>query len=140
VHDLAWGRAIRDRPNPGSNELLDNVAASKDSAGEVKSIFAASDPHSPMVEFSSVHSSQGFDRTRQRMGWSFVSRNPRHVNLHIEPVRVTVVSQVGLAAGRDLNSRDPSTDVLSSGVESTTRMLSFVKLPVVDFDNVGHNN
>jgi hypothetical protein len=93
-----------------------------------------------MVEFSSVHSSQGFDRTRQRMGWSFVSRNPRHVNLHIEPVRVTVVSQVGLAAGRDLNSRDPSTDVLSSGVESTTRMLSFVKLPVVDFDNVGHNN
>jgi hypothetical protein len=74
------------------------------------------------------------------MGWSFVSRNLRHVNLHIEPVRVPVVGQVGLAAGSDLNSRDPSSGVLSSGVESTTRMLSFVKLPVVDFDNVGHND
>jgi hypothetical protein len=140
VHDLAWGPAIRDRPNPGCNELFDNVAASKDSAGEVKRIFAASDPHCPMVKFSSVHSSQGFDRRRQRMGRSFVSRNFRHVNLDIEPVRALVVSQVGLAAGRDLNSRDPSSGVLSLGVESTTRMVSFVKLPVVDFDNVGHND
>jgi hypothetical protein len=86
VHDLAWGPAIRDRPNPGNNELLDNVVASKDSVGEVKSIFAASDPYCPMVEFNSIHSSQGFDRTRQRMGRSFISRNLRHVNLDIEPV------------------------------------------------------
>jgi hypothetical protein len=70
------------------------------------------------------------------MGRSFVSRNLRHVNLHIEPVRVPVIGHVGLAAGHDLNSRDPSSGVLSSGVESTTRMLSFV----VNFDNVGHND
>jgi hypothetical protein len=82
-----------------------------------------------MVKFSSVHSSQGFDRRRQRMGRSFVSRNLRHINLDIETVRAPVVSQVGLAAGRDLNSRDPSSGVLLSGVESTTRMVSFVKCP-----------
>jgi hypothetical protein len=93
-----------------------------------------------MVKFSSVHSSQGLDMRRQRMGWSFISRNIRHVNLDIEPVRVPVVSQVGLAAGRDMNSRDPPSGVLSSGVESTTHMMSFVKLPVVDFDNVEHND
>jgi hypothetical protein len=48
---------MRDRPNPGSNELFDNVATSKDGAGEMKSIFATSDPHGPMVELSSVHKS-----------------------------------------------------------------------------------
>jgi hypothetical protein len=74
------------------------------------------------------------------MGRSFISRNLRHVNIDIEPIRVPVVSQVGLAAGRDLNSRDPPSSVLSPGVESPTRLVSFVKLPVFDFDNVGHND
>jgi hypothetical protein len=74
------------------------------------------------------------------MGRSFISRNLTHISLDIEPVRALVVSQVGLAAGRDLNSRDPSSGVLSSGVESTTRIVSFVELPIVDFDNVGHND
>jgi hypothetical protein len=50
------------------------------------------------------------------MGRSFVPRNLRHVNLNIKPVRAPVVGEVGLAAGRDLNSRDPSSGVLSSGV------------------------
>jgi hypothetical protein len=93
-----------------------------------------------MVIFHSVHSSQGFDRRGQRMDQSFVSRNLRHVSLDIKPVRAPVVSQVGLAAGRDLNSRNPSSGVLSSGVESTTCIVSFVELPVVDFDNVWHND
>jgi hypothetical protein len=140
VHDLVGGRAIRDQPNLGSNELLDNVAASNDSAGEVKSTFATSDPRCSMVEFSSIHSSQGFDRTRQRTSWSFVARNLRHVNLHIEPVRVPIVSQVGLAARSDLNSCNTFSDVLTMGVESTACMLGFVKLPVVDFDNIEHND
>jgi hypothetical protein len=74
------------------------------------------------------------------MGRSFVSRNLRHVNLDIEPVRAPIVSQVGLAAGRDLNLCDPSSGVLSSSAESTTHIVSFVKLPVVDFDNVRHND
>jgi hypothetical protein len=74
--------------------------ASKDSAGEVKCVFAAPDPNCPMVIFRSVHSSQGFDRRGQRMGRSFVSRNLRHVSLDIKPVRAPVVSQVGLAKAR----------------------------------------
>jgi hypothetical protein len=57
MHDLDRGPAMRDRPNPGSNELFDNVAASKDNASEMKSIFATSDPHGPMVELRSVHNS-----------------------------------------------------------------------------------
>jgi hypothetical protein len=93
-----------------------------------------------MVEFSSIHSSQGFDRARQRTSWSFVARNLRHVNLHIEPVRAPVIGQVGLAAGSDLNSCNPFSGVLSSGVESAACMLSFVKLPVVNFDNIGNND
>jgi hypothetical protein len=83
VHDLVGGPAMR---NLGSNELPNNVAASKYSAGEVKSIFAISNPHCPMVELSIIHSNQGFDRARQRASWSFVARNLRHVNLYVELV------------------------------------------------------
>jgi hypothetical protein len=132
--------AIRDRPNIGSNELFDNVTASKYSAGEVKSAFAISDPHCSMVEFSSIHSKQGFDRAEQRTSWPFVAWNLRHVDLHIEPARVPIISQVGLAARSDLNSRNPFSGVLSSGVESAACMLSFVILPVVDFDDIGNND
>jgi hypothetical protein len=55
-------------------------------------------------------------------------------------VRAPVCGEIGFATGRDLNSRDPSSGVLSSGVESTTRIVSFVELPVVDFDNIWHND
>jgi hypothetical protein len=55
-------------------------------------------------------------------------------------VRAPVFGEVGFATGRDLNSCDPSSGVLSSGVESTTRIESFVELPVVDFDNIWHND
>jgi hypothetical protein len=140
VHDLVWGPAIRDRPNSSSNELFHNVTASEDSAGEVKCIFAAPGPNCPMVIFRSVRNIQGFDRRGQRMGRSFKSRNLRRVSIDIKPVRAPVVSQVSFAAGRDLNSCDPSSGVLLSGVESTTRIVSFVELPVVDLDNVWHND
>jgi hypothetical protein len=62
VRDLIWGSAIRDRPDSGSNKFFNNVAASKDSAGEVKCIFAAPDSNCPMIIVHSVYSSQGFDR------------------------------------------------------------------------------
>jgi hypothetical protein len=114
--------------------------ASKYSAGEVKIIFAISNPHCPMIELNSIHSSKGFNRAGQRASWSFVARNIRHVNLHVEPVRVPIIGQVGLAAGSDLNSRNPFSGVLASGVESAACMLSFVILPVVDFDDVGNND
>jgi hypothetical protein len=70
------------------------------------------------------------------MGRSFVSRNLGHVSLDVKPVRVPIVSQITFATGRGLNLRDPSSGVLSSGVESTTCIVSFIELPVVDFDNV----
>jgi hypothetical protein len=50
------------------------------------------------------------------------------------------MSQVGLAAGSDLNSRNPFSGVLSSGVESAACMMSFVISPVVNFDDVGNND
>jgi hypothetical protein len=114
--------------------------ASKYSAGEVKGTFAIYNPHCPMIELSSIHSSQGFDRAGQRASRSFVARNIRHVNLHVEPIRVPIIGQVGLAAGSNLNSRNPFSGVLSPGVESAACMLSFVILPVVDFDDVGNND
>jgi hypothetical protein len=93
-----------------------------------------------MVEIGNIHCGQGRDRTRQGASRSFVAWNFGHVNLDIEPVRVTIISQVGLAAGSDLNSRNPLSSVLSSGIESTACVLSFVKLPVVDLDDVGNND
>jgi hypothetical protein len=74
------------------------------------------------------------------MGRSFVPRNCRHVNLDIKPVRAPVFGEVGFATGRDLNSRDPFSSVLTPGVESTTHIVSFVELPTVDFDNIWHND
>jgi hypothetical protein len=93
-----------------------------------------------MIEFGSVHSSQGCDRAGQGVSWSFIARNFRHVDLHVEPVRIPVISKVGLATGRDLNSRNPFSGVLASGVEGAACMLSFVELPVVDPDDIGDDD
>jgi hypothetical protein len=123
-----------------ANELLDNVAAPKYSAGKVKGTFAISNPYSPMIELGNIHSRQGCDRAGQRVSWSFIARNFRHVDLYVEPVRIAIIGQVGLAAGSDLNSSQPFSSVLASGVESATCMLSFVILPVVDFDDVGNDD
>jgi hypothetical protein len=129
MHDLSGGLATRNRPNSRRNEFLDDVAARKYSAGKVKSTLAVSDPYCSMIEFSSVHSSQGRDRTGQGVGWPLIARNFRHVDLQVKPVRIPVVDEVGLAAGSDLNSRNPFSGVLASSVEGTACMLSFVELP-----------
>jgi hypothetical protein len=62
------------------------------------------------------------------------------VDLHVEPVRIPVISKVGLAAGSDLNSRNPFLGVLASGVEGAACMLSFLELPVVDLDDIGDDD
>jgi hypothetical protein len=74
------------------------------------------------------------------MGWSFIARNRRHIHLDIEPVRTPVLCEVCLAAGRNLNSRDSLSRILLTGVEGAACVVSFVKLSIVDLDNVWHNN
>jgi hypothetical protein len=74
------------------------------------------------------------------MSWPFIARNHRHIHLDIEPVRTPVLCEVCLATGRDLNSRDSLSCILSTGVESAACVVSFVKLSVVDLDNIWHND
>jgi hypothetical protein len=57
VRDLSQGPTIRNRLDSSSNEFFDDVAASKDSAGEVKCIFAAPDSNCPMIIVCSVYNS-----------------------------------------------------------------------------------
>jgi hypothetical protein len=52
----------------------------------MKSTFAISDPYCPMIELGGVHNSQGCDRAGQKISWSFITRNFRHVDLHVEPI------------------------------------------------------
>jgi hypothetical protein len=74
------------------------------------------------------------------MSWSFVARNCRHVHLNIEPVRTPVLREIRLTAGRDLNSRDPLSRILSAGVEGAACVVSFVISTIIDLDNIWHNN
>jgi hypothetical protein len=74
------------------------------------------------------------------MSWPFVARNCRHVHLDVEPVQTPVFREIPLTAGRDLNSRDSLSRVLSTGVEGAARVVSFVILTIVDLDNVWNNN
>jgi hypothetical protein len=39
-----------------------------------------------------------------------------------------------------LNSRIPLSGILPSGIESAACVLSFVKVPVIDLDDVGNND
>jgi hypothetical protein len=74
------------------------------------------------------------------MSRTFVARNRGHVNFDVEPIRAPVIYEICFAAGCDLNLRDPSSCVLLTSVESTTCIVSFVELTVVDLNNVQHNN
>jgi hypothetical protein len=74
------------------------------------------------------------------MSRSFIARNRGHVNLDIEPIRAPVFSEIRLAAGCNLDSCNSSSRVLSTGVESTARVVSFVELTVVDLNDVGHDD
>jgi hypothetical protein len=93
-----------------------------------------------MIEFGSVRGSQGCDRARQGVSWTRIARDFGHVDLQVKPVRIPVVGEIGLAAGSDLNSRNPFSGVLSPGVEGTTCVLSFIVLPVIDLDNIGSDD
>jgi hypothetical protein len=140
IHDLSGGPATRNRPNSCSNELLDDVAAPKYSAGKVKSTLAASNPYCSMIEFGSVHGSQGHDRAGQGVSWTLIARNIRHVDFQVKPVRIPVVGEIGLAVGSNLNSRNPFSGVLALGVGGTACVLSFVEFPIVDLDNIGNDD
>jgi hypothetical protein len=49
VHDFGWGPTMRNRPNSGSSELLNNVETTKDGAREVERIFAVPDPSRSVI-------------------------------------------------------------------------------------------
>jgi hypothetical protein len=93
-----------------------------------------------MIELGGIHNSQGCDRAGQRISWSFITRNFRHVDLHVEPVRIPIISEVALAAGSNLNSCNPFSGVLAPGVKGAACVLSFVELSVVNFYDIRHNN
>jgi hypothetical protein len=139
IYDLNGSLTAGNRPDPGSNELFNDVAATKYSTSEMKCTLAFSDPHCPVIEFGSVHRGQGRDRERQGVSRACVARNFRHVDLQVELMRVPVVGEVGLAAGSNLNSSDPFSGVLAPGIEGATRMLSVIELPVPGLDNLGNN-
>jgi hypothetical protein len=81
-----------------------------------------------------------FGKSDVTMGRSFVSRNRRHVNLDIEPIRAPVFGEICLAAGCDLDSCNPSSRVLSTAVESTACVVSFVELTVIDLNDIWHDD
>jgi hypothetical protein len=55
IYDLNGSPTAGNRPDPGSNELFNDVAAPKYSTGEMKCTLAVSNPHCPVIEFGSVH-------------------------------------------------------------------------------------
>jgi hypothetical protein len=70
------------------------------------------------------------------MSWTFVARNSRHVNFDIEPIRAPAFCEICFAAGRDLNSRNPFSHILSTSVESAARIVSLVELTVIDLNDI----
>jgi hypothetical protein len=73
------------------------------------------------------------------VSWTRIARDFGHVDLQIEPIRIPVVSEIGLAAGSKLDSCNPLSGVLVPGVEGAACVLSLVELPVTDLDNIGNN-
>jgi hypothetical protein len=73
---------------------------------------------------------------QERIGWSSVARDLRHVNLHIKPKRTPIFGEIGLAAGCDLNSCQAFSQILPTCVEGTTCVVCFEILAVVEFDDI----
>jgi hypothetical protein len=69
-----------------------------------------------------------------------VAGNFGHVDLQVEPMSVPVLGEVRLTAGSNLDSGDPLSGVLATGVEGTTRVLSVKELPIAALDDFGDNN
>jgi hypothetical protein len=57
IHDFGWGPTIKDRPNSGSSEFLNNITTTKDGAREVEHIFAVPNPSRSMIVGRSANGS-----------------------------------------------------------------------------------
>jgi hypothetical protein len=75
VYDLSGRPTTGNRPDPGSNELFNNVADTKYSTGKMKCTLAVSISHYPLIEFGSVHRSQGRNWARQGVSRAGVAGN-----------------------------------------------------------------
>jgi hypothetical protein len=126
VHELGRGPTTRDRPDPGGDEFFDNVTAAKYGAGQVKGILTASNSQRPLIELGNIHRGKRRDRTRQF----------RHINLQIKPVRPPIIGEVRLATRSNLDSGNSLSGILTSCVESATRVLTVVELPVFTFHDL----
>jgi hypothetical protein len=58
----------------------------------------------------------------------------------MKPKRTPIFGEVGLAARRDLNSRQAFSRILPTCVEGTARVVRLVVLVVVEFDDVFLND
>jgi hypothetical protein len=74
------------------------------------------------------------------MRGTFVAKNRRHVSFDIEPIQAPVFCEICFAAGRDLNSRNPFSRVLSTSVESAASIVSLVELTVVNFNDIWNDD
>jgi hypothetical protein len=140
IDDFNGSPTAGNRLDPSSNELFNDVTATKYSTGKMKCTLAVSNSHCPVVEFGSVHRGQGRDRAGQGVSRAYVARDFRHVDLQVEPIRVPVVGEVGFATGSNLNSSDPLSGVLAPGVEGAARMLRVLELPVAGLNNLENNH
>jgi hypothetical protein len=75
VHDLSGRPTAGNRPDTGSHELFNNVAATRYSAGEMKCTFAVPNPQGLLIEFGCVHRCQERNRARQGMSRASVAGN-----------------------------------------------------------------
>jgi hypothetical protein len=76
---------MRNQSSLCSNELLNNITATKNLAGQVECAFAIPVSNYPMIVRSGASSGHYFNGRVERIGWSGVARDLRHVDLHIKP-------------------------------------------------------
>jgi hypothetical protein len=89
-----------------------------------------------MIVKSSASSGHCFNGRVERIGWSSVARDLRHSNLHIKPKGAPIFGDIGLATGRDLNSRQAFLRILPTRVEGATCVVRFVVLAIIEFDDI----
>jgi hypothetical protein len=70
------------------------------------------------------------------VSWSIVSRNRRHIHLDVEPKRTPIFGEISFAAWHDLNLCNSISRILPTRVEGAARVVCFVVMPIVKFDNV----
>jgi hypothetical protein len=70
------------------------------------------------------------------VSWSTIARNLRHIHLHIEPEKTPIFGEISLAARCDLNSCKAFSRILLTRVEGATRIVCFVVLAIVKFEDI----